>query len=141
MTEKRTYCADNPQDVKELWPRIDSMFDGVRFIDDFKALKCITFWTESKSFGLRAENLSFRIDFCSKDRIERPVEIKIGQFGKFWDFDCEESEDSRIFGFLTKINEGEYAYYNHRLAAYKHFTPITPESEEWEKICKAVKGE
>lgn len=128
-----TYCADNPQDVKNLFAIIDMAFAGVKYIKPVLSGRY-----ELGGNGTTIINTSFNINFCGKKRIEHPVEIKVGQFGRFWDAD----KSALVFGFLIRIyDNGEYHYVDQLQTPYAHFIPITPESEEWAKICKAVKGE
>lgn len=126
---KRIYKADNPQDVKELFQLLDKLF-GDREINYISRDAKIRFVIVS-GIGIDTD---LPIDFCGKSEITRPMEIKVGQFGKFWD----SRPDVFIYGFLTKIAR-KYPYYiKDTEEMYEHFTPITADSDEGKKILKTM---
>lgn len=62
--------------------------------------------------------------FCGAD-IRKPVEIKVGMFGRFWD-NSEKGDSKGYFGFLRHINSSG-SYICHRDFIWDHFTPGLPE--------------
>jgi hypothetical protein len=87
-------------------------------------------WKDGKFLVCRRASQEFHsrqgYDFCPYcgGDIRKPVEIKVGMFGKFWDNEVGFNE----YGTLSNIDVYEkYPYRTAFNSEYKHFTPGLPE--------------
>jgi hypothetical protein len=57
--------------------------------------------------------------------VEKEREIKVGDFGKFWDKD----EQNCLYGFLREIDESTVPYKSTNLFWWENFEPLTDEEK------------
>jgi hypothetical protein len=74
---------------------------------------------ELDALKLIAESYGFEL-------IEKPREIKVGDFGKFWDSTC----DCPVYGYLQFISKGVYCYSPASGSSYRNFAHLTDEEKE-----------
>ena len=58
--------------------------------------------------------------------VEKPREIKVGDFGKFWDSPCT----CPVYGYLQFISKGVYCYSPASGSSYRNFAHLTDEEKE-----------
>jgi hypothetical protein len=58
--------------------------------------------------------------------VEKPREIKVGDFGKFWDSPCT----CPVYGYLHSISKGIYCYSPSSGSSYRNFAHLTNEEKE-----------
>jgi hypothetical protein len=58
--------------------------------------------------------------------VEKPREIKVGDFGKFWDSPCT----CPVYGYLQFISKGIYCYSPASGSSYRNFAHLINEEKE-----------
>jgi hypothetical protein len=74
---------------------------------------------ELDAIKLIAESYGFEL-------VEKPREIKVGDFGKFWDSPCT----CPVYGYLQFISKGTYCYSPASGSSYRNFAHLTNEEKE-----------
>lgn len=74
---------------------------------------------ELDALKLIAESYGFEL-------IEKTREIKVGDFGKFWD----STSDCPVYGYLQLISKGVYRYSPSSGSSYRNFAHLTNEEKE-----------
>jgi len=74
---------------------------------------------ELDALKLIAESYGFEL-------VEKPREIKVGDFGKFWDSPCT----CPVYGYLQFISKGIYCYSPASGSSYRNFAHLTNEEKE-----------
>ena len=133
---KRVFNADNESDVKELFALIDTMFDGVRVIVNSGSKCHLQIYTKDHSQTIiHTHALSFEINWNGKSEIERPVEIKKGD----WCLFCDEKESFLNLDNAVVAKYECYVYNKYHKSnlgsTWEYCKKLT--KSEWKKIGKA----
>lgn len=133
---KKIYRAANPQDVKELFAIFDNIYENITLIRNYSESSFeLQFINGNTDLYHTGGNLSFDIDFCGQSEIKRPVEIKVGMFGKFSD----KNSSFVTYSFIKDI--AELKFFDLTGCEWDYFELITADSDEGKKILKAMGGE
>lgn len=71
---------------------------------------------------LQAEKLGFAL-------VEKKMEVKIGDFGLFWDDEDDEAEEMVCYGFLSEKNDTGFKD-NFHISTWRNFRHLTHEEKE-----------
>lgn len=78
-----------------------------------------------KEVGMSLDALKLIAESWGFELVEKPREIKVGDFGKFWDSPCT----CPVYGYLHLISKGVYCYSPASGISYRNFAHLTEDEK------------